>query len=176
MVSYPLHFLHVPWKIAIDSIGGFRQLKKNGPPVVEWNVVPVQDQVASILYGVTFFGALSLKLTVNLLSVNEFSNSNRKPICSEFQAPFTLQSLPSGVLLHCLDILISSNSSRIWSNAAMTLANSLDLLFVTPFQLAAGRSSNVLFMNVFDKSMSALLVLIVVVAAIGDSVGRKRCR
>lgn len=43
------------------------------------------------------------------------------------------------------------------------LANSLDLLFVTVAGLAAGRSSNVLFMKTFDKSLSVLLMLIVVV-------------
>lgn len=79
-----------------------------------WNEVPEHDHDESILNDVTFFGALSLNLTVNLSpSVSDVASSSRKPICSEFQAPFTSQLLPSGVALHSFDNLISSSSSRI---------------------------------------------------------------
>lgn len=54
----------------------------------------------------------------------------------------------------------------------MTLANSFDLLFVTVLELAAGRPSNVLFMNVFDKSLSVLLLSVVDVVDAVD--GRER--
>lgn len=158
-ITHPLHFLHTPWKMASISSGCFTQWKYNGPPI-EWNVIPLQTQLASIL-NVGFFGVLSLKLTVNLLFDSVILNSNRNPICSEFQLPVTSQLLPSGVLLHCFDSLIISSSSRIWSNIIITLLGSSDLLFVTESLLAAGPSANVLFVNIFDKSLSNLLLIVV---------------
>jgi hypothetical protein len=100
-------------------------------------------------------------MTVNFSSVKDGVKVNRKPICSEFHPPRISQLLPSGVELHCFVAFISSNSSRISSRIEMTFANSLDLLFVTAFELAAGLSSNVLFMKVFDKSLSAALLLLI---------------
>lgn len=127
----------------------------------------------SILYGVIFFGALSLKMTANLLSV-KCVNSNLRPICSEFHDPFSSQLVPSAVPLHCFDILIISSSSRIWSRIERTVANSPELLFVTALELAAGRPSNVLFMNVFDKSLSTLLLLLAAAVAAVDGRGWRK--
>lgn len=139
------------------SAGALVQWKKMGPPMV-WREVPLHDQLESILNGIFLFGALALTLMANLSSVNDVLSSNRRPICSEFQAPFTSQLLPSGVLLHCFESLMSTISSRIWSRIATTCSISIDLLFVMALEFAAGRSSYVLFMTVFDKSLSVVLL------------------
>jgi hypothetical protein len=107
------------------------------------------------LNGIVFRGALSLNLTVNIyrtapnLPVPDeepiFKRSSRYPHRSLLNLAF-----------YCTSF-VRSSLSRSFSSTKVTLANRIDLLFVTVLEHSAGRSSDVLFMNVLDKSLSLLL-------------------